>query len=175
MKRYFLTMTLAVLFTSPVSAQHAHAPGGLPSEIGQSTFAAIAEIVEILTNDPGTDWSAVNITALRDHLVDMDRVTTQATIIETRKEDQVVFNVSGEEGTVLSIQRMTNAHASMLAGATGWSVSVADTPNGVELSIKGNSASELSKIEALGFFGVMTIGAHHQQHHLMIASGHDPH
>jgi hypothetical protein len=27
----------------------------------------------------------------------------------------------------------------------------------------------------LGFFGVMTIGAHHQAHHLQMTMGEDPH
>ena len=38
---------------------------------GQDAFGAIQEIVQILQSDPKTDWSKVNIDALRQHLIDM--------------------------------------------------------------------------------------------------------
>ena len=42
---------------------------------GQEAFGTIQEIVRILESDPATDWSKVNIGALREHLIDMDEVT----------------------------------------------------------------------------------------------------
>jgi len=32
-----------------------------------------------------------------------------------------------------------------------------------------------AKIKALGFFGMKASGSHHQAHHWMMASGHNPH
>jgi hypothetical protein len=52
--------------------------GGLtqqPTLAGQDAFGAIQEIVQILQSDPKTDWSKVNISALRQHLIDMNEVT----------------------------------------------------------------------------------------------------
>ena len=46
-----------------------------PAKSGQSAFAAIQEIVSILEADPATDWSKVDIDALRQRLVDMNNVT----------------------------------------------------------------------------------------------------
>ncbi len=43
-----------------------------PKEPGQGAFATIAEIVALLTSDPKTDWSKVDIAGLREHLIDMD-------------------------------------------------------------------------------------------------------
>jgi hypothetical protein len=61
------------------SAIHAVAHGApQPAEAGQGAFAAIAEIVALLEADPNTDWSKVNIAALREHLVDMDELTLNA-------------------------------------------------------------------------------------------------
>ena len=40
-----------------------------PIEAGESAFAAIQEIVALLNADPKTDWSKVDIDALRQHLV----------------------------------------------------------------------------------------------------------
>jgi len=39
---------------------------------GQDAFGAIQEIVQILDADPKTDWSKVDLEALRQHLIDMD-------------------------------------------------------------------------------------------------------
>ena len=45
---------------------------------GQDAFGTIQEIVQILQSDPKTDWSKVNIDALRQHLIDMNEVTLHA-------------------------------------------------------------------------------------------------
>lgn len=48
-------------------------------EAGQDAFAAIQEVV-LLEADPDTDWSRVDIDALRDHLIDMHLVTLYAKV-----------------------------------------------------------------------------------------------
>ncbi len=61
-------LSAAMMFVATnAMAQHAHTSGS-PSETGQSQFAAIAEIVTLLRDDPNTDWEQVDIKALRDHL-----------------------------------------------------------------------------------------------------------
>jgi hypothetical protein len=93
-----MAMTLLILTLFPTTALgqevnalagHMHVPGmthggdaGLtaPLEPGQSAFAAIQEIVEILETDPATDWSKVDVEALRRHLIDMDNVTLAAEV-----------------------------------------------------------------------------------------------
>ena len=44
----------------------------------QEVFGTIQEVVRILDADPTTDWSKVNIAALREHLIDMNEVTLRA-------------------------------------------------------------------------------------------------
>ncbi len=51
---------------------------GIPTMPGQDAFGAIQEIVRILEADPKTDWSKVNLEALRQHLIDMSEVTLKA-------------------------------------------------------------------------------------------------
>jgi hypothetical protein len=36
-------------------------------------------------------------------------------------------------------------------------------------------AKDADKLRGLGFLGVLTLGMHHQIHHLMIARGENPH
>jgi hypothetical protein len=54
--------------------------GTVPTTPGQDAFGAIQEIVQILDADPKTDWSKVDLEALRQHLIDMNEVTLKADV-----------------------------------------------------------------------------------------------
>lgn len=172
--RSFL-FAVSLLFAAPAFAQHSHSGSGHtmdgPQETGQSGFAALAEIVTILREDPETDWSTVNIAALRQHLVDMDLLTTAAEVTITADPKGARFEISGTERVLEAIRTMVPAHAPFLAAETGWDVTTEEIGNGVALTVGGDA----EQIQALGFFGMMTIGAHHQEHHLMLAKGAAPH
>jgi hypothetical protein len=154
-------------------AQHAHTSGS-PNETGQSQFAAIAEIVTLLRDDPDTDWAQVDIKALRDHLVDMDNVTTRASIERAVNGLSVSFLITGDD-VAASIRRMVLAHSPMLQGSSDWIVIAGEIEGGASMLVQVGSDEELNQVLGLGFFGLMTIGAHHQPHHLMIATGRSPH
>lgn len=173
MKQIIFAAT-AVLFATTAWAQHAHSTGNIV-ETGQSQFAAIAEIVTLLRADENTDWASVNISALRDHLVDMDNVTSRSSVETSTDALTVTFTVTGEPMVAQSIQRMVTAHASMLQAGVGWTASTQSNRDGAKLVLEANSTDEFQEILGLGFYGVMTVGAHHQQHHLMIAKGRSPH
>ncbi|MCK0097280.1 hypothetical protein MWU60_17005 [Yoonia sp. F2084L] len=168
-------LSAAMMFVATnAMAQHMHTLGS-PSETGQSQFAVIAEIVTLLRDDPETDWAQVDIKALRDHLVDMDNVTTRASVERTVDETSVTFMVTGDDVVGASIRRMVLAHSPMLQGTSDWTVTAAQIEGGASMLVQVGSDEELSQVLGLGFFGLMTIGAHHQQHHLMIAKGRSPH
>ena len=173
--KQIMLLLLIVLMPTAALAQHAHGAQIVPKETGQDAFAAISEIVSQLQADPATDWSTISIDALRAHLVDMNRVTLMSDVQSIRSETMIAFNVTGQGKTVSSIQRMTTAHAPMLAAQTGWTIRAIPTDHGATLQISAADKGQLQKIAGLGFFGVMTIGAHHQAHHMMIAMGHNPH
>lgn len=173
MKLSLLSATI-VFVASSALAQHAHQSSS-PSETGQSQFAAIAEIVTLLRDDPETDWTQVDIKALRDHLVDMDNVTTSASVERTIDGMNVTFMITGEQVVATSIQRMVLAHSPMLQGSSDWTVIAEKMKSGATMVVRASSEDEMNQVLGLGFFGLMTIGAHHQQHHLMIATGRSPH
>ena len=147
----------------------------LPHEGGQAAFAAIQEIVTMLQADPHTDWSKVNIEALRQHLIDMDNVTLRADATSQDINGGVRFLVTGEGAVVGSIRRMLAAHAKTMNGVGGWTYAATDIPHGGSLTVKVADPGDIVKVKALGFIGVLANGSHHQAHHLMIASGRDPH
>lgn len=145
--------------------------GQIPSEAGQSAFAAIQEIVELLMADPETDWAKVNIAALQTHLIDMDNLTLRATVQVEPLENGARFIITSTDPRVTrSIQRMIPAHVATMDGADGWAMSAAVVTGGAVMEVTGD-ASAGQMIRALGFAGVMVTGMHHQQHHMAIASG----
>lgn len=147
----------------------------LPTQPGQSAFAAIQEIVAILEADPKTDWSRVNIEALRQHLIDMDNVTLRAAVAMEPIDGGARFMVTGAGPVRDSIRRMVAAHAATMSGAGGWAFVATEAPDGAVLTVMAGNPSDVAKLRALGFIGVITRGMHHQMRHLMIASGENPH
>lgn len=146
----------------------------LPTEPGQAAFAAIQEIVGILEADPRTDWSKVDIEALRQHLIDMNNVTMAARVEATPIDGGMRFAVSGDGAVRASIRRMVAAHAATMDGAGGWHFAVRESDDGAILDVRV-PAADVGKLKGLGFIGVMARGMHHQAHHLMIARGEHPH
>lgn len=157
-----------------VTAHEQPAGGPAPTQPGQAAFAAVQEIVEILEADPKTDWTKVNIDALREHLVDMNAVTLAADVRSEPVEGGLKFYVTGTGPVRNSIRRMVTAHAATMNGAGNWRFAAADTVDGATLTVTA-PAGDAQKLRGLGFFGIMTRGMHHQEHHLMIARGNNPH
>ena len=171
----FVLVLLSLSLAGQVSAQHSHGDTGHamagPQETGQSAFAALAEIVTILRKDPETDWDSVDIASLRRHLVDMDLLTTKAEVISVPRPEGARFEIRGTPRVLEAVRSMAPAHATFLAAETGWDVSTEEIDDRITLIVDGDAA----QIQGLGFFGMMAIGAHHQEHHLMLARGAAPH
>jgi hypothetical protein len=146
---------------------------GEPTMPGQDAFGAIQEVVQILEADPTTDWSKVNIDALREHLIDMNEVTLHAAAAERVLDNGVEIAVTGDGRTLEAIKRMVPAHIGELI-KLGWNARTEDLRNGVKLTVITSDPKELTKLKALGFMGIMVQGAHHQLHHLMMAEGERP-
>ena len=145
-------------------------PNGAATLPGNDAFGAIAEIVRALEADPATDWSKVDIAALREHLIDMNDVTLNAKADTQATDAGVVITVTGEGRTLAAIKRMVPAHVDELR-ALGWNATAEALPDGVKLTVLGADPAQRAKLKALGFMGIMVQGAHHQMHHLMMAKG----
>ena len=138
---------------------------------GQDAFGAIQEIVRALEADPKTNWSKVNLEALRQHLIDMDEVTLRAEAATKPITGGVEIAVTGNGRTLEAIQRMITAHAQEINGRNGWNAKTEPLPNGVLLTVTSNNPDEALHIRGLGFIGILVTGSHHQPHHLAIAKG----
>ena len=141
-----------------------------PTLPGRDAFGAIQEIVRILDADPKTDWSKVDIAALREHLIDMNEVTLHAVADEHALADGIDIAITDEGRTLEAIKRMVPAHAHEL-NQIGWTAKTDELPNGVRLIVTTSDPVQAAKLKALGFMGIMVLGSHHQPHHLLIAKG----
>jgi len=144
-----------------------------PTMPGQDAFGAIQEIVRILEADPKTDWSKVNLEALRQHLIDMNEVTLKADAVTKPIDGGIEVTVTGTGRTVDAIQRMVPAQAHQVdqTHLNGWSAKTEPLPNGVLLTVTSGDPQQAQHIRGLGFIGFMASGSHHQAHHLAMAKG----
>jgi len=144
-----------------------------PTMPGQDAFGAVQEIVRLLEADPKTDWSKVNLEALRQHLIDMNEVTLKADTLTKPIEGGIEVTVTGTGRTVEAIQRMVPAQAHQVdqTHLNGWSAKTEPLPNGVLLTVTSSDPQQVQHIRGLGFIGFMASGSHHQAHHLAMAKG----
>lgn len=148
---------------------------GVLSEPGQGAFAALSEVVRVSEADPDTDWAAVDLTGLRAHLVDMDRLVSDAIVTETVLSDGISAIATGDAATIATLRRMVPAHAAQLTRDDRWTVEATQTDNGMELRVTSDDPAVVARIKGLGFFGLMASQDHHRAHHLMMAHGEDAH
>jgi hypothetical protein len=144
-----------------------------PTLPGQDAFGTIQQIVRMLEADPRTDWSKVNLEALRQHLIDMNDVMLKADVSQTPIDGGIKIAVTGSGRTAEAIQRMVPAHARAIEEShlNGWSAQSGTLPDGVLLTITASDPKEVRHIQGLGFAGIMVSGHHHEPHHLAIARG----
>ena len=168
----------ALLASRVAAAQHDMSmhtmPGALPTSSGQAAFATIAEVVRMLEADSTTNWSKVNIEALRQHLIDMDAVVMRSVVRQRNVEGGIEAEVTGTGATAGAIKRMLTMHAIMLDQSGDYHATSADIADGVRFRVTArgeDSARVVARIRGLGFAGLLTEGDHHARHHMAIARG----
>ena len=185
MRIRLITTSLVLASLPGISALHAQTAmdhsrhsatmgGAAPAAAGQDAFAAIASIVAQLDADSTTDWAKVDIAALRRHLQAMHDVTLFASATQTEVAGGARMDVTGQGRVVESIRSMLHAHAPELVALRVYRATAEDIPGGVRLTVRASDpgdAKTIARIRALGFIGLLTEGAHHAEHHLMIAKG----
>lgn len=144
---------------------------------GNDIFSAIQEALHKLEADPATDWKKVNLEALRQHLLDMRHITEDVEIIAQKSLDKGV-EITVRATTPVAVpglDRAFNAHPKILKSETGWDMTATKDKDKYKLRIITNDSTEVDKLRALGYIGIMAMGNHHPLHHWMLAKGQMPH
>jgi hypothetical protein len=147
---------------------------GEPTLPGQDAFGAISEVVRILDADPQTDWSQVDLERLRQHLIDVNEVVLRAEVRTSPVPGGLVMDATGAGPTEAAIRAMVIPHATELDQMPGLAATTEPIPGGVRLTVTARNAEDakaVARVRGLGFIGLLTLGAHHQPHHLAMARG----
>lgn len=162
---------------SDTPAEQSQITGPLPTEAGNDAFGTIQEIIELLNDNPDTDWTQVNIEALRMHLVDMHDMTINVNVISQKAIPNGMIAViePTTPRAAGALARVMMAHPAQLEQETGWTMRIDRRGRRYALSVTTENAQEVDKIRGLGYIGLMAYGAHHQPHHWSMATGHNPH
>ena len=142
--------------------------------VSQAAFSTIADIVTRLKADSTTDWSKVNLEALRQHLIDMDDVVMRSAVKQTNVTGGVSLDVTGAGTVATAIRRMLTMHATALSEEGHFVAKASDIPGGVRLVVTAKDPSDarvVAMVRGLGFAGLITEGDHHAMHHMMLARG----
>jgi len=147
------------------------------TEPGNGAFAAIQEVVRLLESRPDTDWSKVDLEALRQHLVDMENMTLKAEVVSQEAvPGGARIAVRGiDPAAHASIGRVLHAHAGMVAAEQGWRMEVETGDDVHRFTVTSPRPEDAPKIRGLGYIGILALGDHHTPHHLMMATGGAPH
>lgn len=118
-------------------------------------------------------FAFVNLEALRQHLLDMKAFTEEVEVISEKPvENGVEIQVQPRtERAVGALKRLLSMHPAMLNKEKGWTMETERQGNQWTIICTTMGKTEVEKIRALGYIGLLTQGAHHQLHHWMIANG----
>lgn len=167
---------LLIIFLMPAFgfAQHHQMIEAPPLSMpGNDIFGTIQEVVQKLENDPNTDWSKVDLEALRQHLLDMKAFTEEVKVVsQTPIENGLSIKISPEtERASEALGRLFQMHPSMLKQEKGWEMQTTPDAEGFLIRVTTENEAEVEKLRGLGYIGILAEGAHHQAHHWMIATG----
>ena len=93
----------------------------------------------------------MNIDALREHLLDMDKLVTGANVIEFKLENGARFEVTGSGDVLKAIKTMVPAHTIELNKMQEYIASTEVTENGVFMTVESVDDKTIAKINGLVF------------------------
>lgn len=157
-----------------VFAQHnMHTQSTPLTEPGNDIFGTIQEIIKKLKADSTTDWSKVDLENLRQHLLDMKAFTEDVTVIsKTPIENGTEIKIRPKTNRAAeALKRLFSMHPAMIKKEKGWDMDAHQNGDNWIITCTTSNESEVEKIHALGYIGLLAEGAHHQLHHWRIATG----
>jgi hypothetical protein len=116
----------------------------------------------------------VDLEALRQHLIMMDRVMMESKVVSRSVPGGVQLEVTGTGAVATDIAGMLGTHSGVLDREPGLRSTGEAIPGGIRLTVTAENESDqrqVARIRGLGFAGLLAVGDHHTVHHLAIARG----
>lgn len=147
------------------------------TEPGNDVFGTIREVVQKLEANPDTDWSQVDLEALRQHLLDMEAFADDVVVLSQQEiNNGTKITVRGtSERAGRAFKRLFGMHPAMLKQETGWVMKATQNDEQWVIPCASEKPSEVAKIRGLGYIWLLAEGGHHQTHHWMIVNARHPH
>ncbi|HIF88415.1 MAG TPA: hypothetical protein EYG22_07870 [Candidatus Thioglobus sp.] len=152
--------------------------GTVLTEAGTDPFAVIQEVIAALEANDATDWSKVNIEALRQHLTEMQDMSLNVDVSQRKIENGFEAIIAPTTTRAnRSLNRVLSVHPAQMESETGWKMAVKTNSEGnvYRIVVTASTPEDIAKIQGLGYIGIMAYGNHHQPHHWAMASGDNPH
>lgn len=178
----FMTCATAVYAADEHSTEH-HQQTTAPNqtapltEAGNDIFGTIQEVIVNLNASPNTDWTKVDMPALKMHLFDMRDMTINIEVVSQKalhNGSEILIRPTDERARQ-AMERILSAHPAQLKKEAKWEMQVQKKGLQYLLTTTTDKPEEVSKIIGLGYIGLMAYGRHHQAHHFSLATGGNPH
>lgn len=143
---------------------------------GNAIFGAIHEAIDSLNANPNTDWSKVNIEALRQHLIDMYEFTLNVKVLKQKplsNGNEVTVEPTNPRA-VIALNHVLAMHPKMIKKEAGWNMTYRKKGDKYIIRVTTQNPKDVQKIQALGYIGILAYGSHHQRHHWMMVNGINP-
>ena len=104
----------------------------------------------------------------------MNEVVLRADVRVRAVAGGLEMGVTGSGRTEQAIRAMVVPHAGELDRMEGLAAKTEAIPGGVRLTVTARDPTDartMVRVRGLGFVGLLTLGAHHQPHHLAMARG----
>lgn len=165
---------------TPAESHHMQAHEAAAASLetpGNAVFGTIQEVLRKLEADPSTDWKKVNLEPLRQHLLDMHHMAEHVDVVAQKFIDKgIELTVRATlPSAIPALDRVFNAHPKILKAETGWDMTASKDKDKYKLRITCDDPSQVDKLRALGYIGIMAEGNHHAAHHWALARGQIPH
>tara|TARA_R110000868_G_scaffold408293_3_gene690943 strand:+ start:6786 stop:7334 length:549 start_codon:yes stop_codon:yes gene_type:complete len=174
--RILVLSVLTLFFISGTTfAQHQmHSQSTPLTESGNDIFGAIQQVIKQLEENPNTDWSQVDLEALRQHLLDMKAFTEEVDVLsETPIDKGIEIHVKPQsDQAIKALTNVLSMHPSMLKSEQGWDMNAIQKDEYWVITCTTEKVDEVDKVRGLGYIGLLAAGAHHQLHHWMVATNH---
>ncbi len=142
-----------------------------PREMGSGLYTTLAELVYLLEKDDRTDWSKVDLTRVRNEVLALDLILSEAEVAQENTEEGVILTVTGSEAVMDAARPTLGTLSAELAQATGWTSTSDVVEDSIVWTVSDPQKQVVDRIQGLGFYGLVVSAQDRRELNWGIARG----